>query len=106
MVTIHSNEPMAMCPMASICKVMAEKPSSLIRGKGIGPVSNLKNWPIMISATLFDAAQRIDHYLNQSEFHDTYQGETRERISKLRDQTDGLRIELGAPPLSDSEVAN
>ena len=30
MVEIHSKESMTMCPMASMCKGIAEKPSSLL----------------------------------------------------------------------------
>ena len=30
MVEIHQNNPMAMCPMASMCKGIAEKPPSLL----------------------------------------------------------------------------
>ena len=49
----------------------------------------------MISDTLFDAVQEIDEYLDT--FQETYTGDLRSRIVKLRDAMDALRVELDAP---------
>lgn len=52
----------------------------------------------MISDVLFEAVQDLDRYLNDK-FYDTwYKGAFRERIIKLRNEAEAIRIELDKPP--------
>lgn len=58
----------------------------------------------MIADILSEMVKRLDHYLNDSDFNHTYDGETRERIIRLRNEADELRSVLDAPPVVISPV--
>jgi hypothetical protein len=46
----------------------------------------------MISDILFQSVVDLDHYLNDSNFDRTYNGEIRERIIRLRDEAEYIRV--------------
>lgn len=52
----------------------------------------------MISDVLFEAVQGLDEYLNNPSYDSMYEGEIRERIIKLRDAMDAVRVVLDTPP--------
>ena len=52
----------------------------------------------MISDALCDCVNALDHYLNDHSFDDTYQGELRDRIIRLRNEAEYLRGLLDFPP--------
>jgi hypothetical protein len=52
----------------------------------------------MVSDTLFDAVAGLDHYLNEPTFADTYTGELRERIIKIRNEAATLQGYLDTSP--------
>ena len=52
----------------------------------------------MISDVLCECVSKLDHYLNSRTFDDTYQGELRERIIRLRNEAEYLRGVLDVPP--------
>jgi hypothetical protein len=51
----------------------------------------------MISDILSQAVVDLDHYLNDPNFH-TYSGELRERIIRLRDEAEYIRVVLDTHP--------
>jgi hypothetical protein len=52
----------------------------------------------MISDVLYELVNGIDWYLNDSSYDDIYQGKRRERIIRLRNEAEYLRVLLDAPP--------
>ena len=52
----------------------------------------------MISDVLYELVNGIDWYLNDSSYDDIYQGERHERIIRLRNEAEYLRVLLDAPP--------
>jgi len=60
----------------------------------------------MISDVLFEMTNDLDHYLNDSLWDDTYTGDLRERILKLRDEAKQLLTELDTPPTISNETKN
>ena len=52
----------------------------------------------MISDVLVECVNELDHYLNDQIFDDTYQGERRYRIIRLRNEAEYLRGLLDVPP--------
>lgn len=52
----------------------------------------------MISDVLYQAVDDFDHYLNDPIWDDTYTGEIRERIIRLRNEAEYLRGLLDVPP--------
>jgi hypothetical protein len=52
----------------------------------------------MISDVLSQAVDDLDHYLNDPNFDSTYNGEFRERIIRLRDEAEYIRIVLDTHP--------
>jgi len=52
----------------------------------------------MISDVLCECVSEIDYYLNSETFDDTYEGEFRERIIRLRNEAEYLRGLLDVPP--------
>jgi hypothetical protein len=52
----------------------------------------------MISDVLCTCVDELDRYLNDRIFDDTYQGELRERIIRLRSEAECLRGLLDLPP--------
>jgi|ERR1700733_5363761 hypothetical protein len=52
----------------------------------------------MISDILSRMVTDLDYYLNDANFHGTYGGETRERLVRLRNEADDLRLVLDTLP--------
>ena len=52
----------------------------------------------MISDTLSECVTDLDHYLNSPTFDGTYEGELRERIIRLRNEAEYIRLTLDVPP--------
>jgi hypothetical protein len=52
----------------------------------------------MISDILSRTVGELDHYLSDPIWDETYAGEIRERLIRLRDEADNLRSVLDAPP--------
>ena len=52
----------------------------------------------MISDVLAETVSNLDHYLDNSNYDDTYTGEERERIVKLRNEAETVRDILDEPP--------
>ncbi len=57
----------------------------------------------MISDVLFDAVKRVDYYLDDPTFDHTHEGEFRERVIKLRNETEAMVVELDTPPSDGSQ---
>jgi hypothetical protein len=53
----------------------------------------------MISDILSQAVVDLDHYLTDPNFADTYTGEVRERVVRLRDEAESLRAVLDTRPV-------
>src|SRR5437868_11979382 len=52
----------------------------------------------MISDVLCECVSQLDQYLSNQAFDDTYQGEFRQRIIRLRNEAEYLRGLLDVPP--------
>jgi hypothetical protein len=52
----------------------------------------------MIGDVLVECVNELDQYLNDQIFDDTYQGELRYRIIRLRNEAEYLRALLDVPP--------
>ena len=56
------------------------------------------NFSFMISDILANTINLIDRYLDDPAWNDTYTGEIRERIIRLRDEAEAIRAVLDKPP--------
>jgi hypothetical protein len=52
----------------------------------------------MISDTLSECVTDLDHYLDSPTFEGTYEGELRDRIIRLRNEAEYIRLTLDVPP--------
>jgi hypothetical protein len=52
----------------------------------------------VISDVIYETVISLDCYLNNPTYDDIYQGESRERIIRLRNQAEDLRVLLDTPP--------
>ena len=60
----------------------------------------------MISDVMHETVANLDHYLNDPVYAKTYTGELRQRILRLRNEAEGIRVLLDTPPGSPNLTAD